>query len=179
MQNFKIGAIDEWQNVKAGTEIEFETDRPRRIKFEVISNDNIEVWCSNQDGEMCLIAWVYGKAEIETTIQTDSKVLIKANKGATTMIKLAAKDQPRLVYTRNGNESMTDLSPMKRENSDVAHVMKLMNLNAKRVENELMAEINKLKEQKNVEPEPVEVVEPVGAEPAKDSDDAEPTTKVE
>lgn len=177
MEIFKIGAIDEWQNVKGGTEIEFKTNKARRISFEVLSNDRVEVWCSNCDGEMCLIAVVDGKGHIETTICTDSKMQIKAKKDATTMVKLAAKDQPILVYDRNGNESMTDIRPRQRENSEVMHVMRLMQANQKKREAEMMAEINKLKEAKK--DEPVEVVEPVGEEPASDSGDAEPEPKVE
>jgi hypothetical protein len=177
MEIFKIGAIDEWQSVKGGTEIEFKTSKARRISFEVLSNDRVEVWCSNCDGEMCLIAVVDGKAEIETTICVDAKLQIKAKKDATTMVKLAAKDQPVLVYDRNGNESMTDITPRQRENSEVMHVMRLMQANQKQREEQMMAEINKLKAgQKD---EPVEVVEPVGEEPAEDSNDAEPEPKVE
>jgi hypothetical protein len=49
MKHFKNGSLSEWQQVKAGDVISFESNKAKRVSFQVNANSKIEVWAADNE----------------------------------------------------------------------------------------------------------------------------------
>ena len=144
MKHFKNGSLSEWQQVKAGDVIAFESNKAKRVSFQVNANSKIEVWAS--DNEKMENAVLQGaaddKATIEYTALGSSWVQIKAEKTAAVFVNIRDVDQ-RIAPTEK--DSYVNIEPRVRSNDEFARMMKWVKLNEQRRDAQMAAELAKLK----------------------------------
>lgn len=165
MKHFKNGYVENWKPVNAGSVLEFETNKPKNVKFQILSNSSIEIWVANNSDMKgaVLQAVADDKVSVEfVTIQT-CYVQIKAEKKAAVFVNIRDVDQS-VVST---GDSYTNIEPRVRDNSEFARMMHWVKLNEERREVAMANEREELaqlkaqlkaeaaKEQKTVEPEEV------------------------
>ena len=149
MKHFKNGALREWQQVKAGDVIGFESNRPRHVKFQVNANSKVEVWASD-NAEMkdaVLQGAADDKVAVEYTAQASSWVQIKAEKGAAVFVNIRDVDQR---IENSGAESFVNIEPRVRKNDEFAQMLRWVKLNEERRDAALAeerAELAKIKAQ--------------------------------
>jgi hypothetical protein len=149
MKHFKNGSLTEWQQVKAGAVVVFESGKPKRVSFQVNANSKIEVWAS--DNEKMENAVLQGAADDKMTVEYTSSgsswVQIKAEKGASVFVNIRDVDQ-RIAPVEK--ESFVNIEPRVRNNDEFARMMKWVKLNEERRDaamSEERAELAKLREQ--------------------------------
>jgi hypothetical protein len=149
MKHFKNGSLTEWQQVKAGAVIAFESGKAKRVSFQVNANSKIEVWASdNKDmNEAVLQGAADDKMTVEYTALGSSWVQIKAEKGASVFVNIRDVDQ-RIAPVEK--ESFVNIEPRVRNNDEFARMMKWVKLNEERREAAMAderAELAKLRQQ--------------------------------
>ena len=80
MNRIKHGNVNKWTATKAGQVIEFESSKPRHVKFEITANSNIEIWVADNQkmSDAVLVGTSNGKTEIQYTAPATTYVQIKA-----------------------------------------------------------------------------------------------------
>ena len=149
MKHFKNGSLTEWQQVKAGAVISFESGKAKRVTFQVMANSKIEVWAAdNADMKQAVLQGAADdKMFVEYTALGNSWVQIKAEKGASVFVNIRDVDQ-RIAPA--GNDSFVNIEPRVRNNDEFARMMKWVKLNEERRDAAMAderAELAKLKEQ--------------------------------
>lgn len=131
MKHFKNGSLSEWQQVKAGDVISFESGKAKRVSFQVNANSKIEVWAA--DNEKMENAVLQGAADdkvtIEYTAAGSSWVQVKAEKSAAVFVNIRDVDQ-RIATT--DKDSFVNIEPRVRNNDEFARMMKWVQLNEQR-----------------------------------------------
>ena len=149
MKHFKNGSLNEWQQVKAGDVIAFESGKAKRVSFQVNANSKIEVWAA-YNAEMkdaVLQAAADDKCHVEYTAQGSSWVQIKAEKSASVFVNIRDVDQR---ISPSEKDSYVNIEPRVRNNDDFARMMKWVKLNEERRDAamaEERAELAKLRQQ--------------------------------
>jgi len=129
MKHFKVGVLDYWNQYNLGSILSFPSNRPRRVKFEVVANSPIEIWVDKESGDLSkaiLIASGDDKMSIEYTATKDSWVLIKADKKAQVWVNLPNLDQR---VEKTAADEFVNLEPRIRENKEFAQMLEMMKLN--------------------------------------------------
>lgn len=164
MKHFKNGDVSNWKPVEAGTVLSFETNKPKNVKFQIMSNSMIEIWVSKNEDmkEAVLQAVADDKVSVEFVTMETCYVQIKAEKKAAVFVNMRDFDQS-VVST---GESYTNIEPRVRDNSEFAKMMYWVKLNEERREKamaterqELAAIKSELKAQAKEEAEVIEEVE--------------------
>ena len=165
MKHFKNGALREWQQVKAGDVIAFDSNRPRNVKFQVNANSKVEVWAAdNADMKDAVLQGAADdKVAVEYTSEASSWVQIRAEKGASVFVNIRDVDQR---IENSGSDSFVNIEPRVRNNDEFARMMKWVKLNEQRRDAALAeerAELKKIKAEllsKNTEQAQEPVAEP-------------------
>jgi hypothetical protein len=149
MKHFKNGSLTEWQQVKAGAVILFETIKAKRVSFQVNANSKIEVWAADNADmkEAVLQGAADDKMAVEYTAIGSSWVQIKAEKGASVFVNIRDVDQ-RIAPAEK--DSFVNIEPRVRNNDEFARMMKWVKLNEERRDAAMAderAELAKLREQ--------------------------------
>jgi uncharacterized protein YgiM (DUF1202 family) len=164
MKHFKNGSLSEWQQVKAGEVIAFESNKAKRVSFQVNANSKIEVWASDNERleKPILQGAADDKVTIEYTAAGSSWVQIKAEKNADVFVNIRDVDQR---IAPSDKDSYVNIEPRVRNNDEFARMMKWVKMNEERRDAEMAAEreeLAKLREQVqgNVETAQEPVAEP-------------------
>lgn len=149
MKHFKNGSLSEWQQVKAGDVIAFESGKAKRVSFQVNANSKIEVWAANNaDMEDAVLQGAADdKCHVEYTAPGSSWVQIKAEKTASVFVNIRDVDQ-RIAPAEK--DSYVNIEPRVRNNDEFARMMKWVKLNEERRDAamaEERAELAKLRKQ--------------------------------
>jgi hypothetical protein len=143
MKHFKNGSLSEWQQVKAGDVISFESGKAKRVSFQVNANSKIEVWAA--DNEKMENAVLQGAADDKVTIEYTSAgsswVQIKAEKNAAVFVNIRDVDQR---IAPSGKDSYVNIEPRVRNNDEFARMMKWVKLNEQRRDAAMAAEREEL-----------------------------------
>jgi uncharacterized protein YgiM (DUF1202 family) len=182
MKHFKNGSLSEWQQVKAGDVIAFESGKAKRVSFQVNANSKIEVWAAeNADmKEAVLQRAAEYKCSVEYTAPASSWVQIKAEKGASVFVNIRDVDQ-RIAPAEK--DSYVNIEPRVRNNDEFARMMKWLKLNEERRDAAVAqerAELAKLRQQvsqQNSEQKQDPVAEPLSEQV--EGDDATGATTAE
>lgn len=147
MKHFKNGSLGEWQQVKAGDIIAFDSNKPRHVKFQVNANSKVEVWAAdNADMKDAVLQGAADdKVAVEYTAVASSWVQIKAEKGAAVFVNIRDVDQR---IENSGADSFVNIEPRVRNNDEFARMMKWVKLNEERRNADMAqerAELAKLK----------------------------------
>jgi hypothetical protein len=131
MKHFKNGSLGEWQQVKAGDKIAFDSNKPRHVKFQVNANSKVEVWAAdNADMKDAVLQGAADdKVAVEYTAAGSSWVQIKAEKGAAVFVNIRDVDQR---IENSGADSFVNIEPRVRNNDEFARMMKWVKLNEER-----------------------------------------------
>ena len=153
MKHFKNGSLSEWQQVKAGDVIAFESGKAKRVSFQVNANSKIEVWAAdNADMKNAVLQGAADdKVAVEYTAAGSSWVQVKAEKSASVFVNIRDVDQ-RIAPTEK--DSYVNIEPRVRSNDEFARMIKWVKLNEQRRDAQMAAELAKLKaetSQKNSE----------------------------
>jgi hypothetical protein len=147
MKHFKNGALTEWSKVDVSKPLQFESSKPRHVKFQVNANSKIEVWAAD-NAEMkdaVLQGAADDKIAVEYTAVGSSWVQIKAEKGAAVFVNIRDVDQR---VENSGADSFVNIEPRVRNNDEFARMMKWVKLNEERRNADMAqerAELAKLK----------------------------------
>lgn len=149
MKHFKNGTLSEWQQVKAGDVIAFESSKAKRVSFQVNANSKIEVWAAdNADMKNAVLQGAADdKCQVEYTAVGSSWVQIKAEKSASVFVNIRDVDQ-RIAPAEK--DSYVNIEPRVRNNDEFARMMKWVKLNEERRDAamaEERAELAKLRQQ--------------------------------
>lgn len=143
MKHFKNGALTEWSEVDIKKSLVFESTRPKRVSFQVLSNSKVEVWAA--DNEKITGAVLQGasddKLTVEYTAQGSSWVQIKAAKDASVFVNIRDLDQ---TIHNSGKDSFVNIEPRVRGNDEFARMMKFVKMNEIRRDQERAAEREEL-----------------------------------
>ena len=149
MKHFKNGPLSEWQQVKAGDVIAFESGKAKRVSFQINANSKIEVWAADNADmkEAILQGAADDKMTVEYTALGSSWVQIKAEKGASVFVNIRDVDQ-RIASVEK--DSFVNIEPRVRNNDEFARMMKWVKLNEQRRDAAMAderAELAKLRDQ--------------------------------
>ena len=128
MNRIKHGNINKWSQAKAGDVIEFASNKPRHVKFEITANSNIEVWVAN-DNKMSaavLVGTSNGKTEIQYTAPATTYVQIKAEKTADVFVNIPDLDQ---AVENTDNPSFTSIEPRVNNSTEFDRMVQFMKHN--------------------------------------------------
>ena len=131
MKHFKNGSLSEWQQVKAGDVIAFESGKAKRVSFQVNANSKIEVWAADnlEMKDAVLQGVANDKMFVEYTAAGSSWAQIKAEKGASVFVNIRDVDQ-RIALTEK--DSYVNIEPRVRNNDEFARMMKWVKMNEER-----------------------------------------------
>ena len=181
MKHFKNGSLSEWQQVKAGDVIAFESSKAKRVSFQLNANSKIEVWAS--DNEKMQNAVLQGAADDKITIEYTSAgsswVQIKAEKDAAVFVNIRDVDQR---IAASDKDSFVNIEPRVRNNDEFARMMKWVKLNEQRRDAAMSAEREELAKLRQQVQSNVEAVQEPVAEPQSEQvegDDATGATTAE
>jgi hypothetical protein len=149
MKHFKNGSLSEWQQVKAGDVIAFESGKAKRVSFQVNANSKIEVWAADNADmkDAVLQGAAEDKCSVEYTAPASSWVQIKAEKSASVFVNIRDVDQ-RIAPAEK--DSYVNIEPRVRNNDEFARMMKWVKLNEERRDAAMAderAELAKLRQQ--------------------------------
>lgn len=149
MKHFKNGSLSEWQQVKAGDVIAFESGKAKRVSFQVNANSKVEVWAADNADmkDAVLQGAAEDKCSVEYTAAGSSWVQIKAEKSASVFVNIRDVDQ-RIAPAEK--DSFVNIEPRVRNNDEFARMMKWVKLNEERRDAamaEERAELAKLRQQ--------------------------------
>jgi predicted Fe-S protein YdhL (DUF1289 family) len=171
MKHFKNGALSEWQQVKAGAVIGFESTKARRVSFQVNANSRIEVWAASNEQmkHAVLQAVADDKVAVEYTAKSSSWVQIRAEKTAAVFVNIRDVDQR---IENSGADSFVNIEPRVRKNDDFAKMMRWVQLNEERRDAAMAderAELARLKaelskQESENQPQPVPEARPTDGE---------------
>lgn len=141
MQTFAIGTLAGWENVAVGELIKFPVQRQRRIEFDVMASDIVNVWASEDGGQTAVLVGVGGgRLNIRFAAAQDVEVYIDAGSGdedpADVFVKLAAGDHR---YKPASDTKFTNVEPRARRNPEFDQIATLMRLNQERMNKEMAA----------------------------------------
>jgi uncharacterized protein YgiM (DUF1202 family) len=164
MKHFKNGHIGQWQRVKAGDVIKFESNKAKRVEFQVNANSKVEVWAATQEGmkDAVLQGVADDKLAVEYTALGTSYVQIKAEKDAAVFVNIPDVDQQ---IQSTGKDSFVSIEPRVRNNDEFAKMMHWVKLNEQRRDAQLAEERKQLAALKaqlskqNLETQPLAVPE--------------------
>jgi hypothetical protein len=133
MKTFKNGPVSGWRAYDLKDVMHFGTNKPRHVKFGVISNSTVEVWVSDNEAllEPCLMASSAEKMQVEFTIDKDCWVQIRAQKGSKTFVNLPDLDQS---LANNGLETYTVIEPRLNNTSEFDRMMQIVKFNERQRE---------------------------------------------
>lgn len=131
MKHFKNGHIGQWQKVNAGDVFKFESNKAKRVEFQVNANSKIEVWASEDEDmkDAVLQGAADDKVAVEFTTLGTVYVQIKAEKNAAVFVNIPDVDQR--IEARDV-ESYVNIEPRVRNNDEFARMMKWVQLNEER-----------------------------------------------
>ena len=168
MKTFKNGPLAAWKQITAGDVIEFKSNKPRHVRFQITANSPVEIWAGSDSNlsDGVLIGSSDEKCQIEYTSQGTSFVMIKAEKKSAVYVN--APDFNQSVKPSE-KPSFTSIEPRIKKNTEFDRMMQMMRLNEEQRNRELAAEraelrlkIAELGQQAKVSQESVEdVIEPV------------------
>lgn len=139
MEIYRNKSLESWSAIKPNEVLVFEATKPRRIKFDLMSNDVAEVWVGyDENGEdLKYQGACRDQSSHEITITSKAYVKIKTNSKTSTVIRLAEVDA---TIERPEMESFTNLNPMPRLDPAVDRLMKLSKISFDRMKSDLRAE---------------------------------------
>lgn len=139
MNRIKHGNINKWSKAKSGDVIEFASNKPRHVKFEITANSNIEVWVANDNkmSDAVLVGTSNVKTEIQYTAPATTYVQIKAEKSADIFVNIPDIDQT----TVNSDEpSFTSIEPRVNNSTEFDRMVQFMKHNEQQRNAQLEAE---------------------------------------
>lgn len=139
MEFYKNKSLESWSTVKADEVMVFEASKPRRIKFELMTNDIAEVWVGYEESgkDLKYQGACRDQSSHEITISKKAFVKIKTTAKSATVVRLAEVDA---TIERPEIESFTNLAPMPRLDPVVDRLMKLSKVSFDRMKADLRAE---------------------------------------
>mgnify|MGYP006075286209 FL=1 len=178
MLTFKNGPLAAWKQITAGDVIEFKSNKPRHVRFQLTANSPVEIWAGSDSdlSDAVLIGATDQKCQIEFTSKGTSFVMIKAEKKSAVYINAPDFNQS---VAQSEKPSFTSIEPRIKKNTEFDRMMQMMRLNEEQRNRELAAEraelrakIAELGTQPN---QPQDVPEDV-IEPEEQLDDASAST---
>jgi hypothetical protein len=143
MQLFKIKGLEEWANVSPSEILEFPAGyNGRVISLQINTSERVEVYASDSDdmSNEKLLASADGLFEINVSSRGTLFVQVRS-KGKGTVVFLKTKTADHRVHQINETK-FTSIENRRRRNSDVDRMMMLMQLNEKRRDQTMRAEID-------------------------------------
>lgn len=171
MKTFKNGPVSGWKAYDLKDVMHFGTNKPRHVKFGVLSNSTIEVWVSYNEAllDSVLMASSREKMQVEFTIDQDCWVQIRAEKGSKTFVNMPDLDQS---LANNGLETYTVVEPRLNNTSEFDRMMQIVKFNERQRE-AVLAEERASMQARLAELE-AQVTPPVADEVADILDEVEP-----
>lgn len=148
MQVFKIKGLEEWANVSPSEILEFPAGyNGRVISLQVNTSERVEVYASDSDdmSNEKLLASADGLFEVNVSSRGTLFVQVRA-KGKGTVVFLKTKTADHRVHQINETK-FTSIETRRRRNSDVDRMMMLMQLNEKRRDETMKAEIDAVRKE--------------------------------
>jgi len=133
MKTFKNGPVSGWKSYDLKDVMYFGTNKPRHVKFGVMSNSTVEVWVSDNEAllDAVLMASSPEKMQVEFTIDQDCWVQIRAQKGSKTFVNMPDLDQS---LANNGLETYTIIEPRLNNISEFDRMMQIVKFNERQRE---------------------------------------------
>lgn len=133
MKTFKNGPVSGWKSYDLKDVMHFGTNKPRSVKFGVLSNSMVEVWVSDNEALLnaVLMAASAEKMQVEFTINKDCWVQIRAQKGSKTFVNMPDLDQS---LANNGLETYTVIEPRLNNTSEFDRMMQIVKFNERQRE---------------------------------------------
>jgi len=133
MKTFKNGPVSGWKAYDLKDVMHFGTNKPRHVKFGVLSNSTVEVWVSDNEAlfDAVLMAASPEKMQVEFTIDKDCWVQIRAQKGSKTFVNMPDLDQS---LANNGLETYTVIEPRLNNTSEFDRMMQIVKFNERQRE---------------------------------------------
>ncbi len=148
MQVFKIKGLEEWAKVSPSEIIEFPAGyNGRVISMQMNTSDRVEVYASASEdmSDEKLLASADGLFEVNVSSRGSLFVQVRA-KGKGTVVFLKTKTADHRVHQINETK-FTSIETRRRRNSDVDRMMMLMQLNEKRRDETMRAEIDAVRKE--------------------------------
>lgn len=148
MQVFKIKGLEEWAKVSPSEILEFPAGyNGRVISLQVNTSERVEVYASDSDdmSNEKLLASADGLFEVNVSSRGTLFVQVRA-KGKGTVVFLKTKTADHRVHQINETK-FTSIENRRRRNSDVDRMMMLMQLNEKRRDETMRAEIDAVRKE--------------------------------
>lgn len=133
MKTFKNGPVSGWKPYALQDVMHFGTNKPRHVRFGVLSNSTVEVWVSDNEAllDPVLMASSSEKMQVEFTIDQDCWVQIRAQKGSKTFVNMPDLDQS---LANNGLETYTVIEPRLNNTSEFDRMMQIVKFNERQRE---------------------------------------------
>jgi len=146
MKKFVIKGLNEWDKVSLAEIIEFPSgSNGRVITFNLNVSGRVEVYASATEDmkEETLLAVSDGMFEVQVSAQGNLYIQIRSNaKGTVCFLKTKTADH-RVIQV--SEEKFTNIEMRRRRNTDVDRMMMIMQLNEKRRDATMKAEIDALR----------------------------------
>jgi hypothetical protein len=139
MINFKNGPLASWKQIAPGDVIEFKSNKPRHVRFQLTANSPVEIWAGSDPAmsDAVLIGATDQKCQIEFTSNGTSFVMIKAEKKSAVYINAPDFNQS---VKQSEKPSFTSIEPRIKKNTEFDRMMQMMRLNEEQRNRELAAE---------------------------------------
>lgn len=140
MNRIIYGNINEWTPVKNGTQLIFETNRPRNIKFKATTNGLSEIWISTNKSmkDQKLIGLFANNTVIEFSTLETAYVIIKSESSANTFVNIRDINQETL---KDDHPSYTNIEPrVKPQHNEVQQILRYVQINEQRREKQMADE---------------------------------------
>ena len=133
MKTFKNGPVSDWKAYDLKDVMHFATNKPRHVRFGVLSNSTVEIWVSDNEAllDAVLMASSPEKMQVEFTIDADCWVQIRAQKGSKTFVNMPDLDQS---LSNNGLETYTTIEPRLNNTSEFDRMMQIVKFNERQRE---------------------------------------------
>lgn len=123
----RIFNVDKWVNLPQGSQVEFPSTRPRRIRLEVNAPGDCTLYVVQPDGDLVFLALVRGRDTVEFV--TDGKVGLMAD-GADCWIYTADGDDVSSVIP--DAQSFTRIMERRQRNPELERIAAEMRFNTER-----------------------------------------------
>jgi hypothetical protein len=165
MKHWKNGPLKNWVANDKGKFVTFETNGPRRIKFEVMSVGKCEVWATYDGGqsETMVAIGENEKFYVETVIERTVDLLIKTEAKCTAYLNIPELDQN--VEAKYADENFVNLEPRTAQNPELVRMQNMFKSTVAAMQQQVAQQkqiIDSMSKNNTEEP----VVEPVATEEA-------------
>lgn len=157
MTNYNMGSLRQWRQVSTGQLLDFHVTQsgPRAVSFDLISDAEVSVMAVSSD-DAWLVGFGVGELNIKFATDVPVAVVVNGDPGANVFIRTFVET---LVIPESLDPTYTSIEPRPAGPSEeIRRMMHLQQLNNRRREQILLAELARLQEAAQAQ-----VVEPAAA----------------